>query len=253
MALIAQFLPPDVPLAIALILMATSFVASFINISFGIGGGGLMLAVMATLLPPSALVPVHGVVQFGSNAGRSVLTFRHIHWPAVLRFGLGIALGIAIGAALVVELPVALIQIGVGLFLIWTVLAHPPAWMRNWPLFTGTLTSVLSMFFGASGPFVNTYVRSLGLGRHAHVATTAALLSGQHLLKAAAFGALGFAYAPWAGLIGALILCGLAGTWTGKRVLNRMTDARFRQALNVILLLLSARLVWAGVSQWLAP
>lgn len=246
--LLALLLPPDLSPTVVLALMATSFAASFITISFGIGGGGLMLAVMASLVPPVALVPVHGVVQFGSNAGRTAMMARHIHWPAVARFGAGIVLGIVIGASVAVSLPAAAVQIGVGLFLIWTVLAHPPAWMRDWPLFTGTLTSVLSMFFGASGPFVNTYVKSLSLGRHAHVATTATLLSGQHLLKSVAFGALGFAYAPWAGLIAALILCGLAGTWTGKRVLNRMSDARFRQALNAVLLLLSARLVWQGVA-----
>lgn len=246
--LLSALLPPDLSLPVLLALMAVSFVASFITVSFGIGGGGLMLAVMASLVPPAALVPVHGLVQFGSNAGRVSMMVRHIHWPAVARFGAGIALGIALGASVAISLPASAVQIGVGLFLIWTVAAHPPAWMRDWPLFTGTLTSILSMFFGASGPFVNTYVKALGLGRHAHVATTAALLSGQHLLKSIAFGALGFAYAPWAGLIGALILCGLAGTWTGKRLLNRMTDARFRQALNLVLLLLSARLVWQGIA-----
>lgn len=244
----SALLPPELSLAVVLALMAVSFAASFITVSFGIGGGGLMLAVMASLLPPAALVPVHGLVQFGSNAGRVSMMFRHIHWPAVARFGAGIALGIAIGASVAINLPASAVQIGVGLFLIWTVAAHPPAWMRDWPLFTGTLTSILSMFFGASGPFVNTYVKALGLGRHAHVATTASLLSGQHLLKSIAFGALGFAYAPWAGLIGALILCGLAGTWTGKRLLNRMSDAHFRQALNLVLLLLSARLVWQGIA-----
>ena len=246
--LLALLLPPDLSAAVVLVLMATSFAASFITVSFGIGGGGLMLAVMASLVPPVALVPVHGVVQFGSNAGRTAMMARHIRWPSVVRFGAGIVLGVGIGASVAVSLPAAAVQIGVGVFLIWTVLSHPPAWMRDWPLVTGTLTSILSMFFGASGPFVNTYVKSLNLGRHAHVATAAMLLSGQHLLKSVAFGALGFAYAPWAGLIAALILCGLAGTWSGRRVLNRMTDARFKQALNGVLLLLSARLVWEGVA-----
>ncbi len=249
MDMIISLLPPDVTLPVALILMAVSFAGSFITISFGIGGGGLMLAVMASLLPPVALVPVHGVVQFGSNAGRTAMMARHIQWHAALWFGLGIVIGIVIGASVVINLPPALVLIGVGLFLIWTVLSKPPAWMRDWPLLTGIVTSILSMFFGASGPFVNTWVKSLDMGRHAHVATTASLLTTQHLLKSLAFGVLGFAYAPWAGLIIALILCGLAGTWTGKRVLNRMTDARFKQALNIILLIIAARLVWQGMTR----
>ncbi|MCW1932224.1 sulfite exporter TauE/SafE family protein [Pararhodobacter zhoushanensis] len=247
MDLIAPYLPPDVTLAVALALMATSFIASFITISLGIGGGGLMLAVMASLLPPLALVPVHGVVQFGSNAGRTAMMARYIRWSAVWGFGAGIILGIAIGASLVISIPPSVVLIGVGLFLIWTVLARPPAWMRDWPLVTGTVTSILSMVFGASGPFVNTYVKSLDMDRHSHVATAASLLTLQHLLKSVAFGVLGFAYAVWAPLIAALILCGLAGTWTGKRVLNRLTDARFKQALDIILFLLALQLIWSGI------
>lgn len=249
MDLIAAYLPPDVSLTVALVLMAMSFASSFITISFGIGGGGLMLAVMASLLPPAALVPVHGVVQFGSNAGRTSMMARYIRWSAVWWFAAGIILGIAIGASIVIAIPPSVVLIGVGLFLIWTVLAKPPAWMRDWPLVTGTITSILSMFFGASGPFVNTYVKSLDMDRHAHVATTASLLTLQHLLKSVAFGVLGFAYAAWAPFIAALILCGLAGTWTGKRVLNRLTDARFKQALNIILFLLALRLIWSGIER----
>ena len=245
--LLAALLPPDLSGAVVLLLLATSFAASLITAAFGIGGGGLMLAVMASLLPPVALVPVHGLVQFGSNAGRAAMMVRDIVPRAVIRFGAGIVLGFLIGATVVISLPPSVVQIGVGLFLIWTVLSKPPAWMRDRPLFTGALTSVLSLFFGASGPFVNTYVKSLDLGRHAHVATAAFLLTGQHLLKSVTFGVLGFLYWPWAGLIALLILSGLVGTWAGKRVLNRMTDRRFRQALNAVLLILAARLVWQGV------
>ena len=141
--LLAALLPPDLSGAVVLLLLATSFAASLITAAFGIGGGGLMLAVMASLLPPVALVPVHGVVQFGSNAGRAAMMARDIVPRAVIRFGAGIVLGFLIGATVVISLPPSVVQIGVGLFLIWTVLSKPPAWMRDRPLFTGALTSVL--------------------------------------------------------------------------------------------------------------
>lgn len=248
LALLSSLLPEALSPAAALALMAVSFTGSFITISFGIGGGALLLAVMASLMPPAALVPVHGLVQFGSNAGRTAMTFRHIRWRAIGAFAAGGVAGIVLASRLAVNLPAAWVQIGVGLFLIWSVLSKPPQWMRHWPALTGAATSVVSMFFGASGPFVATWLKTLNLERHAHVATQAVLLAMQHLMKTLAFGLLGFAYAPWAGFITLMILCGLAGTWSGKRVLNRMTDARFRQTLNAILLILAARLVWAGIA-----
>lgn len=252
MGFLESLLPTSLPPEWALVLFATSFAGSFITISFGIGGGGLLLAVMAVLLPPAALVPVHGVVQFGSNAGRTAMMARYIQWTAIGPFIAGIIAGIAVGALVVVDIPPAIIQTGVGLFLIWTVFARAPDWMRNRPFSTGALTSVLSMFFGASGPLVATYVKALNLDSHRHVGTMASLLSLQHLLKTLAFGVLGFAYADWAPFIVIMIAAGLVGTWTGRHVLHRMTDARFKKALDLILLVIAARLVWAGVGGLLA-
>lgn len=246
MSVMSLVVPAEIGPGIAGALLATSFIASFITVAFGIGGGALLLAVMASLVPPAVLIPVHGVVQLGSNAGRALLTLRHVAWWAMGWFTVGSLAGAAIGAALVVNIPPALVQLGVGLFIIWSVLASPPAWLRRWPLVTGGISTFLTMFFGATGPFVAAYTKSLTLGRHAHVATHAALMTVQHGLKTIAFGFLGFAFGTWAGFSVAMILAGLLGTWSGGLVLNRMTDARFRRALDIVLLLIAARLVWAG-------
>lgn len=225
-----------------------SFAGSFVTIAFGLGGGGLVLAIMASLMPPAALIPVHGVVQFGSNAGRAVLMLRHLHRPALGSFLAGAVIGTLLASRVVVTLPTAAVQIGVGAFLIWTLFARAPAWMHRWPALTGAVTAALSMGFGASGPFVTAYLKSLALGRHAHVATLAVLQTLLHLMKVLAFGALGFAFAPWAPFLAAMIACGLAGTWAGGKVLNHLTDARFKQALDAILLLLALQLIWSGLS-----
>lgn len=232
-------------------LLATSFIGSFITVALGIGGGALLLAVMASLMPPAALIPVHGAVQFGSNVFRAALLFSHTHWPPILAFGLGTAAGAAMGGAVVVNLPPAVVQVGVGGFVIFSVLARPPAWLSRVPFLTGAISSFLTMFFGATGVFVANFTKSLSLPRKSHVATHAAMMTMQHVLKVVAFGLLGFAFAPWAGFIAAMILSGLAGTLAGRQVLNHIGDAGFKRALDVILLLISARLVWVGLRELL--
>lgn len=203
---------------------------------------------MASVIPPAALIPVHGVVQFGSNTGRALMMARHLNPAAMGWFMLGAVIGIGVSAPLAVALPAWAVQTGVGAFLLWTILARPPIWMRHWPLVTGLLTSGVSMMFGASGPFVATYLKTLNLARHAHVATMAALQTLLHLMKSLAFGLLGFAYAPWAGFLCAMIACGLIGTWAGGKVLNRLSDARFKQVLDILLALLALQLIWAGLN-----
>ncbi len=142
-------LPDGMSQGVFAALLATSFVGSFITVAFGIGGGALLLAVMATLVPPAALIPTHGVVQIGSNLGRAAVTFRHIFWPALPAFTLGSAIGAGIGGSLAVSLPPAWVQIGVGSFVIWSVLGRPPKGVRDWPLTVGAISSFLTMFFGA--------------------------------------------------------------------------------------------------------
>lgn len=244
-------LPEGIDGAVLLALVGASYASSLITAAFGIGGGGLLLAVMATLVPVAVLIPVHGVVQLGSNAGRLLFFLREVFWPALPVFALGSVVGTVAGGLLVVELPAAAVQIGIGCFVIWTVAAHPPRWLREMPFVSGLVSSFLTMFFGATGLFVASYTKSFGLGRHAHVATHAALMTLQHGLKVAVFGLLGFAFAAWGAVILAMVLAGAAGTWTGRHVLNRIDDRRFGLALNALLVLISLRLIWQGLGDLL--
>lgn len=243
-----ELLPDGLSLVAFWTILFGSFIGSFITAAFGIGGGALLLAIMASVMPPAALIPVHGVVQLGSNIGRLGMLLRSVFWPALPWFTVGSILGAALGGVVVVELPPQWVQIGIGLFVIYTILARAPRWFSQWPAVTGFISSFLTMFFGATGLFVASFTKSHQLPRHDHVATHAALMTVQHGLKVMVFGFLGFAFGAWLPVITALIVVGLIGTFSGKLVLNRITDARFGLALDAILLLISLRLIWSGVT-----
>lgn len=232
--------------ATTLFLFAASFVGSFITVAMGMGGGAMLLAVMATLVPPSALIPLHGVVQIGSNVGRAAIMLPHTHWPPVAGFAIGSILGVTVGGLVVIDLPAGVIQIGVGLFIIWSVLRKPPAWLIRLPALTGVISSFLTMFIGATGAFVAAMLKSLQLDRKAHVATHGVLMSLQHLLKIVVFGLLGFEFGPWLGFMLGMIASGFIGTLIGRRVLLRMNDEIFGKLLTAVLLILAARLIWQG-------
>ncbi|QHQ35175.1 sulfite exporter TauE/SafE family protein [Algicella marina] len=237
---------------IAGLLLAVSFASSLITAAFGIGGGTIMLAVLASLLPPPAIIPVHGLVQLGSNCGRAAILLRHFHKPVFLPFLLGAAIGVAAGGAFAVQMDAGLVQIGVGVFILWSIFFRPPAFLRASAALSGGISSLLTMFFGATGPFVAAYVKTLGLGRMEYVATHAGLMTVQHLLKSVVFGLLGFAFSGWAGIVVLLVAAGFLGTLTGKQILMRIDEARFRLVLNCVLALLAARLIWAGARAVLA-
>lgn len=249
-----SLVPADLPLWAAALLVAVSAGTSFIAAAFGLGGGVVLLAVMATFLPVSILIPVHGVVQIGSNAGRTLVMARHIRFDILLPFAVGSVIGVAVGGLIAVRLPDWLFNIGLGLFLLWAAWGKgPPAMGRRMLVLGGAVSSTLTMFFGATGPFVAAILKTLGLDRMQHVGTFAACMVAQHCLKVVVFGLLGFAYAPWLPLIVAMIATGFIGTLIGRRVLHGLGDRRFGIALNTILTLLALRLIWLGAEALFGP
>ncbi len=233
-------------------LILLSFFTSLISIAFGLGGGLVMLAVLATVLPAPAVIPVHGLIQAGSNVGRSAVLLAHVHWPVLLPFALGSAIGVAVGGAVAVQLPPPVLQVLIGLFVLWSVFLRTPAFLRHSAAVIGAVSSALTMFVGGTGPFVAAYVKTLGLDRMSHVGTHASAMVLQHALKCAVFGILGFAFGSWLPLIVAMILAGFLGTVVGKAVLTRIDERLFRLILNGILSVLAIRLIAVGAWDLLA-
>ena len=104
------------------------------------------------------------------------------------------------------------------------------------------------MFFGATGTFVSAMVKTLKLGRLDHVATHAACMVAQHVIKVVVFGLLGFAFAPYFGLTAAMIVSGFIGTVVGKRFLVKMNDVLFHRVLSIVLTILAGFLLVEGIS-----
>jgi uncharacterized membrane protein YfcA len=77
------------------------------------------------------------------------------------------------------------------------------------------------------------------------VATHAVTMTVQHGLKVGVFGLLGFAFAPWTGLLASMVGAGFLGTLAGTRLLERTSNDRFHRAfrvtMTVLALLLAAR------------
>lgn len=241
-------LPGGIDWTIASLITAASFGTSFLTAAFGIGGGAVLLAILASLIPPAALIPVHGLVQLGSNVGRAAIMFRHRDQGVLVAFTAGSVIGVALGGSVAVQLPPHVLKVGIGLFILWSVLASPPAFMRKSAVVAGGFSSFLTMFFGGTGPFVAAYVKTMGVERLTFVATHALLMTIQHLLKTVAFGFLGFAFGQWLPLIAAMVMAGFLGTLAGRQVLIRTNETRFKAILNAILIILALRLIWDGAS-----
>ena len=239
-------IPESLSLTVALFLLASSTITSMITASLGAGGGVLLLVLMATWMPPAAIIPVHGMIQLGSNFGRAALTWRHVDWRVIAAFAPGVLVGAALGAWLLVSLPAHIWQLTIALFVLF--LCWGPALPRGafgapGVFLASALTSFVSLFVGATGPLVAAFIKQKT------VATFATAMTLQHAPKALVFGIAGFVFLEWLPFILAMIGCGFAGTWLGLHVLKSLGNRWFSLIFNLVLTALAVRLLWqASVS-----
>lgn len=245
------WLLPDAPAWAAPILLAAGMLGALITTSLGAGGGLLLLAVMTVFLPVTATIPLHGVIQAGAGASRTLLLWRHLSLPLLLAFAVGAIAGAAAGSVVLVRLPEPAMQLILGIFIL--LLAWVPVPRLRHASHGGlgvvaAITTGLTLFVGATGPLVAAFLRALGLDRLQYMATFSTCMLLQHGLKVVVFAFAGFAFAPWLPFLAAMLIAVFAGSWLGRHVLQRMDNALFHRALAAVLTLLALRLLYSGLT-----
>ena len=243
-----QFLGvPDIDALVFCSLALASFCTALFGMITGAGGGPILLALMAMVLPPSVLIPVHTVVQLGVGSSRVVMLGRYILWPTMLPFLLGSIAGAAAGAPIFVSLPGAVLQAIVGGFIL--LIAWVPEFGRIGPqrgrfALLGVIATFLAMFVSSTGSMIAPFVASISPDRRNYAATTAALMAMSHIIKLVAFGLMGFAIGAYLPLMGAMVATAALGNWIGGHFLVRMKENVFRVLLKTLLTALALRLLW---------
>lgn len=240
------FTTPDVgPLLFAGLTFA-SFATAFIGVFTGTAGGVILLAIMATVMPMAALIPVHTVVQLGSGVTRSIIMWRYVMRSTLAPFIVGTVIGGAAGAKVFVSLPPATLQIILATFILivtWLPKLGRIGAERGRFLALGFASTFLGVFVSATGTIVAPFVASVAPDRRNHAATVGALMTFVHISKMVAFGMLGFSIGNYAWLMVVMIVTGALGNWLGEVALNHVTEQRFRFILQLTLSALALNLL----------
>ena len=246
----SQFLGvPDIDGVIFSALALASFCTAMFGMVTGAGGGPILLALMATVLPPAVLIPVHTVVQLGVGSSRTFILRGYILWPTLLPFIAGSVVGAAAAAPIFVSLPGPALQAIVGGFIL--LIAWMPEFGRIGPeksrfALLGRAATFVGMFVSSTGSLLAPFVASISPDRRNYAATTATLMAMAHIVKLVAFGLMGFAIGAYLPLMAAMIGTAALGNWIGRRALVRMPEQVFRAVLKTLLSVLALRLLWVA-------
>lgn len=227
-------------------LIVVTFIASTTAAMVGIGGGILLISVMPGLIPPFAIIPVHGMVQVASNFTRVLFGIRHVVWSVFLPFFIGAVLGAAVGSQILVDIQWDYLPLIMGVFILiitWTPsFKHAPDVPGKYGIL-GALQTFLSLFVGVVGPLNMPFLVREGFSRDRVVVTHAIQMTALHTIKVATFAALGFTFAPYVYLIAGMILSATLGSYAGTHWRSRVPEDLFRRILKWIITALAVRMI----------
>lgn len=234
------------------VVVVAAILTSALSGVVGMGGGMALVGVMAAVLPPAVVVPLHGVAQLASNFTRTLALLRHVSWRLFAIYTPFLVGGTALAAWLWSPNALAWFKPVIGAFLLCFLvyrrvkpeLRNPPRWSYA-PL--GAVTGFLGVFVGATGPFIAPFFQRDDLEKESVIATKAAVQAVGHLLKLPAFLALGFDYLALTPLLAALVASVVVGTLLGRVVLERLSRRAFNALFEGTLTLLALYLLLGAV------
>ncbi len=217
------------------ILGASTLVTSFISGILGMAGGMILMGVLLALLSLPAAMMLHGISQLAANGWRALMLRKEIDWRVIRGYCAGAALALAVFMLLqlVVAKPVALIAMGLTPFV---ALVLPERLHLNverpWhPFACGVVCLTFNLTAGIAGPLLDIFFVRSKMTRQVVVATKAATQALSHVVKVAYFGgviALGTGEITPA-LAATMVILAFIGTTLSRKVLDRLSDASFRQ------------------------
>jgi len=217
-------------------------VTSMLSGILGVGGGMLLMGILALLLPTGPAMVLHGLAQLAANGSRAVLHYRHVEWRILPYYGLGAAMAFAFFYFCKFFPERWLIYLLMGL-MPWFALYGKRLMVLDiekphHTVLCGILVTSLLLACGVSGPALDIFYLHTRMSRHRIVASKAITQSLGHGLKLFYYGPLLDKVGFSGGEVLAICAVALLGTALGARVLDKANDQIFQIWSHRIILLM---------------
>lgn len=233
------------------LLFIGSFFAAAISGAAGFGGALLLLPLLSKTIGTTMAVPILTFAQLIGNMSRAYFGFKQIKWKPVCMFILGAVPMSVLGAFSFVEVPKGILTRGIGAAIILFVILKYFKVLKFKPnnrtmLIGGGVVGLISGLIGSAGPIGAALFLSLNLPPVSYVASEAVTAVAMHISKTIVYQKyLGTGvYALGIGLfMGAAMI---AGTWAGKKVIDKMPKDKFIKFVGVLLTIIGLQMLIFG-------
>ncbi|HWK53463.1 MAG TPA: sulfite exporter TauE/SafE family protein [Hyphomicrobiales bacterium] len=234
-----------------LMLFVAAFAAAAISGAAGFGGALLLLPLLVATVGATHAVPLLTIAQLIGNLSRVGFGFSEIHWKPVVLFLAGAIPLSVLGALSFVQLPndVVTRALGVAILLFVALQYFGVLKLKGGAILLvagGAVVGFLSGLVGSAGPLGAAIFFSLGLPPVAYIAseaTTALVMHGVKTVVYQQYIVLSCDLWLLAVLMGGAMIL---GTWSAKRIIERMDRKMFRQFVAILLVVIAGYMVVHG-------
>lgn len=237
---------------LAVVVVLSGFLTATLSGAAGLGGGTLLIGLFYAIgMAPAEAVPLFAAVQLVSNSSRTVAYVRHVEWRAAGWFLLA-----AVPATILVAPYAAAVDAdAVRLLLAGLILISLMPWravrlsLPARPAFVlaGLLNGALGLFVGATGLVVGRLFFRPEWNKETMIGTLALTQVLGHGLRVIAYGLVGFSALAQPQLLIPLCIAVVLGTVVGKRLNGRLSEQAFARLFQILLIVLSLKLILDGV------
>ncbi|WP_348264601.1 sulfite exporter TauE/SafE family protein [Telmatobacter sp. DSM 110680] len=223
-----------------------AFVASLLAAVTGFGGAAVLLPALVFVFGVREAVPILTVAQLIGNLSRVWFNRHRLDLRVVAWFALGGIPMALLGGYLFAHAPLVVLTRALGAFLILiVVLRHLPKLpaikpsLKSFALI-GAASSFLSALLGSVGPLMAPFFLAYGLVKGAYIGTEALSTVVMHVAKLIAYrgSAILSLHAVQTGVAMGPIM--VAGSFAGKRIVDRLPERVFIATIDLTLLIAGA-------------
>jgi len=242
-----------------LVLIIAAFITSSISAILGMGGGIILLGIMAIIIPDGYMViALHGIIQLISNTTRTYVFKPHIKQKIVREFFVGALIGAGMSAFIILvvikfyevslasEIKVDFLKPIIGIFIVWYLFLKKSKKEKESKSFVevGNISGFASIFIGATGPLIAPFFLNHNLMKEEIIANKAACQMITHLTKIPLFiFFFNVDYFSEYKLLLPLIMAVFIGTIFGKKILGRIPEKIFNILFRSALFIIAIRLI----------
>ena len=241
------------------ILIVAAFITSSISAVLGMGGGIILLGIMALIIPEGYIVvALHGIVQLISNLTRSFVFRDHIRKEIISQYLPGAILGLSLSSIIIftlisffqvesaTEIKIDFLKPLIGIFILWFLFGKRHKIKTKHPHFfgVGALSGLCTVFIGATGPLIAPFFLKGKLTKENIIANKAACQAISHFGKIPLFILFfEFNYFSELEVLVPLTIAVFVGTNVGKQVLQFIPETVFRLLFRGMRTIIAIKLI----------